>query len=233
MISYIITSKNEPHLQDTVQSLEVNMMEGAEILAEEDDGRGQRAMINKLVAQSKHNIVCKVDAHCCFGPSFDKHLLEDFDDKTVIAPNMFPLDDHLWTINHHNPMSNFAFDTKYIMNHIPNKEEQVHEVMCMQGSFFMVSKQFFYDAELCDESLGSWGSQAVEIGIQTWMNGGRCLTSKKTYYGHVFRHSEKEFPYKRDKAKIDQTYANMRDKFKDLDIRWLIKKFAYPLDHEV
>lgn len=234
MISFIITAKNEPYLEKTIGDLLDNLeTNNAEIIAEEDDGRGQRAMINKLVAQSENDIICKVDAHCTFGPGFDRLLLEDLDERTVIAPALYPLDGETWTINHHNPMHNYAFNTKLIMEHVPSAEGKVVETMCMQGSFFMCHKKFFYEANLCDESLGSWGSQACELGIQTWYNSGRCLTSKKTYYGHVFRHKDTDFPYTRNKEDIDATYNKFINKYKDYDFRWLVEKFNYPLDwHE-
>jgi hypothetical protein len=233
MISFLIPTKNEKHLWDTINSIHDNSRYSNEVLWENDDrGLGQRAIINKLAKQARFPIVAKVDAHCVFGPGFDEALMEDMDEKTVIAPNMYPLDDDLWTVNHHNPMNQFAFDSKFVMHHVENSKEVISETMCMQGSFFMCYKKFLFDANLVDESLGSWGSQAVELGIQTWTNGGRCITSKKTYYGHVFRHDEKDFPYKRDQKKIDETYDRIKRKYKDVDLGWLITKFNHPLDHD-
>lgn len=230
MISFIIPTKNEPHLEKTIESLKENSYYTNEILVEEDTGLGQRGIINKLAKKAKHSIICKVDAHCVFGPDFDKLLLEDLDERSVIAPQVMPLDDVLWTVNHKNKMSNFAFNTDLIMEHLPPTEGMVTETMCMQGSFFMCYKDFYHEAQLCDESLGSWGSQAVELGIQTWYNNGKCLISKKTYYGHVFRHQPTDFPYQRNQQEIDKTYNKFISKYKDVDLGWLVKRFGYPLD---
>lgn len=224
MITFIIPTKKEKHLWDTINSIHDNSHYPNEVLWYEDDGIGQRAIINKLAKQARYYIICKVDAHCSFGPDFDKILLEDLDEKTVIAPVVYPLDEQ-YNINHHNPMSNFIFDKELIMHHAPEKPGLVTTTMCMQGSFFMCYKKFFFDAQLCDESLGSWGHQAAELGIQTWTNGGRCLISKKTYYGHIFRHDEKDFPYKRNKVDIDATHGKMNDKYKNLEIGWLFEQF--------
>lgn len=227
MISFLIPTKNEPYLWDTIHSIEDNSYYKNEILWHEDTGLGQRGIINKLAKEAKHKIVCKVDAHCSFGPDFDKHLLEELEPKMVIAPTLYPLDKDTWALNHHNPMRQFAFDSKFIMHHVPGG---AGETMCMQGSFFMCHKDFFFDANLCDDTLGSWGGQAVELGIQTWTNGGVCKTTDSTFYGHIFRHANEEFPYKRNQKDIDRTYATIVSKYKDLDLGWLIKKFDYPLD---
>jgi len=207
MISFLITSKNEEYLDQTIESLLLNSFHDNEIVSEEDDGRGQRAMINKLASLAKHNIICKVDAHCSFGPDFDKYLLEDLKEKTVIAPILYPLDGETWTVNHHNPMKAFHVDENFVMQHGEG------DTPCMQGSFFMCYKKFFFEANLCDESLGSWGGQAVELGMQTKLNGGECVISDKTYYGHVFRHKDEDFPYERDQKKIDETQAKLVAKY--------------------
>lgn len=228
MISVLITSKNEPYLAKTITDLEENAVTDIEIIAEEDDGRGQRAMLNKLAEQAKGDILIKVDAHCAFGYEFDKILLEDYEDNSIIAPLLFPLYSEHWEVSHHKPMSNFVFDTNLVMQHGGEQPERVHETMCMQGSFFMVSKKNWFDWNLVDESIGSWGCQAVELGLKAWYNGGKCLTSKKTYYGHVFRHSDEEFPYKRNQKEIDKTYERFIKQFKNKDLGWLVEKFNYP-----
>lgn len=229
MISFLITAKNEPHLDKTIESLKQSVTTDIEIIAEEDDGRGQRAMLNKLARQAKGDILCKVDAHCSFAPNFDADLLEDFEENCIIAPQMFPLDPNTWLVNHHNRMSNFAFDSKFVMQHLPEKKSMVNEVMCLQGSFFMLTKKNWFDWDICDESVGSWGCQGVELS-KAWYNNGKCLTSKKTYYGHVFRHTDADFPYERDQKEIDETYKRFVNKYKKHNVGWLVEKFNYPCD---
>lgn len=230
MISILITAKNEPYLQQTIEDIKRNAVGEIEILAENDDGRGQRAMLNKLARQAKGEYLMKVDAHCSFGYGFDVIMLEDMDDKTILAPYLMPLDAEKWIVSHHNKMSSYVFDTDLVMHFAPNNDEPVNETMCLQGSCFMVAKQTYFDWNLCDESLGSWGCQGIELGIKAWNNGGRCLTTKKTYYGHLFRHSEIDFPYKRVQSEIDDTHNKFIKKFKKKDIRWLVERFGYPVD---
>lgn len=222
MISIIIPTKNEPHLWDTIHDVEEHSITKPEILWFEDDGRGQRAICNHLADKAKGDIIVKIDAHCAFGPNFDQILLDHFEDDMVMAPLLYPLDAKTWTVSHHNPMGKFTFDENFVVNHAG---KETGETMCMQGSFFMVTKKNYFDWELCDESLGSWGHQGCEIGIQTWLHGGRCVTINDTYYGHLFRHEDEEFPYTRDHKEIDKTHDLFVKKFSSKDIGWLIKKF--------
>lgn len=228
MISFIITAKNEKYLDKTIEDIATHAETDIEVLSCEDDGRGQRAMINRLVGESDGDIICKVDAHCSFGQGFDRILLEDLDEHTVIAPYLLPLDGETWVTSHHNKMANYVFDENLVMQHAKTEKGMVVETMCLQGSFFMCYKKFFYEAKLCDASIGSWGSCGVELGLQTWYNGGKCLTSKKTYYGHVFRHGDSDFPYRRNQKDIDETYKKFKDKFLNKELGCLIEKFNYP-----
>lgn len=113
MISFLITSKNEPYLDRTIDSIRSNAVSDYEILSEEDDGRGQRGMIDKLAKQANGDIICKVDAHCVFGPEFDKLLLEDLTENTVIAPSLYPWDGQ--NLNHHT--MGICFDTVMMSFH--------------------------------------------------------------------------------------------------------------------
>lgn len=229
-ISVLITSKNEPYLAQTIEDIKANAKGTIEILAEEDDGRGQRAMLNKLAGQAKGKYLLKVDAHCSFGLGFDTIMLEDMDEATIMAPYLMPLDVEKWVVSHHNKMSSYVFDTNLVMHFAPNTDDLINDTMCLQGSCFLVSRETFFKWDLCDETLGSWGHQGVELGIKAWNNGGRCVTTKKTYYGHLFRHTELDFPYKRSQEAIDETHNKFIKKFKTKDIGWLIERFGYPVD---
>lgn len=226
MISFIITAKNEPYLQKTIDDLRENALHDIEVLAQEDTGKGQRATLNELAKRAKYPIVAKVDAHCSFAPDFDDHLLKAFKSDMILAPVCYPLDGKTWTLNHHNPHTGFAFNTQMAVEHVGG----IGESMAMQGSFFMLTKKNWFDWNVCDESIGSWGHQGCELGTAAYKNGGRCYITDETFYGHVFRHTEDDFPYKRDLKEIDRTHARFIERFKNKDIAGLIEKFDYPCD---
>lgn len=230
MISILIPSKNEPYLKQTIEDIERHAEGEIEILAQEDYGIGQRALTNRLAEKAKGEYLMKVDAHCSFAQGFDVEMMKDMDDKTVMAPYLMVLDAENWVVKPHKKSSMYVFDSNLIFQYGEENKEIVNETMCMQGSCFLVSKKAYFDWNLCDESLGSWGQQGVELGIKTWLNGGRCVTTKRTYYGHLFRHSETDFPYKRNQEEIDNTRNLFVKRFKNANLIPIIDKFNYPCD---
>ncbi len=94
----------------------------------------------------------------------------------------------------------------------------------------MVSKDNYWKWLLGDERMPSWGSQGVELGIKAFINGGKCKTTHKTFYGHVFRHTDSEFPYERGMDAGKAANAFMLRHFKNQKIAPLIRAFGYPAD---
>lgn len=193
-LSILIPSRNEPYLEQTLQDIKSKIKGETEILWREDYGIGQRALTNELAREAKGEYIMKCDAHVSFSNGFDTTLLSEIDNKTILAPLLLVLDPITWQVNGKKQMAQFRFDKDFVMQHV---DGDVGETMCLQGSCWVVSKENYWKWSLCDETLGSWGGQAVELGIKAWINGGVCKTTRSAYYGHVFRHSDREFPYDR------------------------------------
>lgn len=232
MISIIIPYKNEPYIKQTVLDVDENAVGDIEILIGDDgeESIGQRAMMNKLARQAKGDYIMKLDAHCSMGPGFDKILMEDMRDNWIVAPYLMALNPETWKIRQDKTMASFVFDTNMVMQHSFNNQELLQETMCLQGSCFLVSAENYWNWNLCDEELGSWGGQGVELGIKAYLNGGACYTNKNTYYGHWFRTEEEAFPYKRDMAEIQKSQAKVIEKLRTKEIAPLIRKWNYPCD---
>jgi hypothetical protein len=232
MISVIIPSKNEPYLQQTVEDIKRNAVTDIEVLVGDDAvlKLGQRGVMNHLARTVKGEYILKTDAHCSFGPGFDEILLKDIKDNEIVAPFLLPLNAEQWSPASNNRHAGYIFDTNLVMHHAPITNELMQETMCLQGSFFLTKTENYWNWNLCDESLGSWGGQGVEIGIKAFLNGGRCVTNKKTYYLHLFRHKEEDFPYERKQEDIDASHAQVLSKLKTQAIAPLIEKWNYPLD---
>jgi hypothetical protein len=227
MISILIPSRNEPYLQRTIQDIREHAETDIEILTEEDPGIGQRALTNKLCKQAKGEFVFKVDAHCSFSQGFDRVLLESMDDKTIMAPYLLILDAERWEVRNKPTASRYYFDRDFVMQYDTQDTEMLSETMCLQGSAWMISRENYWKWNVCDESYGSWGSQAVELGIQAYLNGGRCVTNKNCYYGHLFRTKDEDFPYERDHEQMRRTNAEIKRRFEG-KIDGLIEKFNHP-----
>lgn len=232
MISIIIPSYNEPHLQDTVDDIKRHAVTPIEILVGLDDEEriGQRAQMNKMARKAKGEYIMKCDAHVSFGPGFDKILLEDIEGNHIVAPYLLVLDAEKWKVRPDKKTSSYVFDSQLIMHYGEENKDPLNRTMCLQGSCFMTRTANYWDWNLCDESLGSWGGQAAELGIKAYLNGGICVTNKRTYYGHVFRHFEEDFPYKRDKAAIDASHQAIVQKLCTKEIAGLVREFDYPCD---
>jgi len=86
------------------------------------------------------------------------------------------------------PQFKYFEDWKHRPEYIKDKKEkQLTETMSLQGSCFMVTREKYNELNLCDEALGSWGSQGIEVACKTWLSGGRVLVNHNTWYAHLFR----------------------------------------------
>lgn len=247
-LSILIPSREEKYLQRTIDDILTHSEAKTEILVGLDgwdthitgDSRvwviksppiGQRAMTNTLAEYSNARYLLKIDAHCTFSQGFDRILLESADDKSIIAPYLLKLDEETWQPIPKPASSQYCFDTNLIFQYHREAENDklITPTMCLQGSAWLISRKNYWDWDICDEKLGSWGSQGVELGVKAYLNKGRCLTNKKCYYAHLFREKEEDFPYKRDKSAILQTTNAVREQFIG-KVGGLVKKFGYPAD---
>ena len=116
-----------------------------------------------------------------------------------------------------------------------DKEELGYtETMSLQGSCFMCTREKYWELELCDEKLGNWGNQGIEVAAATWLSGGRVLVNHNTWYAHLFRTQGKDFgfPWPVSGREAQKTKDNVQDKFWNCkhpkQIRptsWLVERF--------
>lgn len=60
--------------------------------------------------------------------------------------------------------------------------------MEFQGSCWFMSKAHFERMGFMRiEGYSGWGQEAEELGLTTWLHGGRVLTNKLTYYCHLHK----------------------------------------------
>ena len=107
------------------------------------------------------------------------------------------------------------------------------ETMSIQGSCFMVTREKYFELELCDEKHGSWGQQGVEVACKTWLSGGKVIVSKKTWYAHMFRTQGGDFSFPYPNPGISKARKYSRDLWLNNKwdkaihpLSWLIDKFA-------
>jgi len=114
------------------------------------------------------------------------------------------------------------------------KETGLTESMSLQGSFFMLTREKYWELNICDEDFGSWGSQGIEVAVKTWLSGGKVMINHDTWYGHMFRTQGGDFgfPYPMKDRKVKENRAFTKDLFFNNKwdkavhpLSWLIKKF--------
>ena len=122
----------------------------------------------------------------------------------------------------------------------PEYKEQLKtgftETMSLQGSCFMCLRENYWKYEVCDETLGNWGNQGIEIACATWLTGHRVLCNHNTWYAHMFRTQGGDFgfPWSGIKGQsTEDTKKNVKDKYWNFKhpkqiypVEWLVKKFA-------
>ena len=111
-------------------------------------------------------------------------------------------------------------------------ETGLTETMSVAGSCWMMTKDKYFELDVCDEEWGFWGSQGIEVACKTWLSGGRVLVNHHTWYAHLSRPGI-GFPYRLDRkhpfhAKKMARDILLSDKWDKAihPMSWLVDKFA-------
>jgi glycosyltransferase involved in cell wall biosynthesis len=116
----------------------------------------------------------------------------------------------------------------------PEGQGEITETMSLQGSCWMLTREKYWELNVCDENFGSWGSQGIEVAVKTWLSGGAVIVNKKTWYAHMFRTQGGDFgfPYPISGSQQEHAKSFARDLFFnnkwDKQVRpfsWLVEKF--------
>lgn len=148
--------------------------------------------------------------------------------------------DIVWTAKRSPNSVSFCFDStphfQYFGEYSKRPEGQgdVSETMSIQGSCFMLTREKYWELNICDENFGSWGSQGIEVACKTWLSGGKVMVNKKTWYAHMFRTQGGDFgfPYPLSGRQTEQAKSYARDLFFNnkwdkqiYPLSWLVERF--------
>jgi len=106
--------------------------------------------------------------------------------------------------------------------------------MSFIGACWFMYRQRYWDLDGLDEKHGSWGQVGTEMACKTWLSGGKLLTSKKTWFAHMFRtkHPGFGFPYKmsgnqQEKAReySQDIWLNNKWPKQKYPLEWLVERF--------
>lgn len=138
------------------------------------------------------------------------------------------------------PEPHFQYMNEYKRR--PEYKEMLEETgttqsMSLQGSCFMLTRDKYWELNICDEGFGSWGSQGIEVAVKTWLSGGEVRIAHNTWYAHLFRTQGGDFgfPYPQSGRQVDHAKKTAKKLFFDgkwdkakYPVSWLVEKF-WPL----
>ena len=113
----------------------------------------------------------------------------------------------------------------------------LRETMSIQGSCFMLTKEKYFELDICSEEFHSWGQQGVEVACKTWLSGGRVIVNMRTWDAHMFRTKGGDFgfPYSNPQNKVNENRELSRELFQrdkwplaTRKFQWLLDKFNPP-----
>lgn len=115
----------------------------------------------------------------------------------------------------------------------PEAQVELIETMSFIGACFLMERKRFFAIDCLDEQHGSWGQFGTEIACKSWLSGGKVITSKKTWFAHMFRTGNfrgafggnGSFPYHLSQEQVDHARAYSRDFW--LNDKW--PKAIHPL----
>lgn len=140
-----------------------------------------------------------------------------------------------------NPQStSYCFDSEPHFQYFKGYKERpeykppLTETMSLQGSCFMLTRDKYFELNICDESFGSWGSQGIEVAVKTWLSGGKVIVNHNTWYAHMFRTQGGDFgfPYQISGRQVGRAKGLAKDIFfnnkwpkQKYPLSWLLEKF--------
>lgn len=120
----------------------------------------------------------------------------------------------------------------------PECQGQLIETMSFIGACMFCERDRYWELEGLDEGHGSWGQFGTEIACKSWLSGGKLITSKNTWFAHMFRTGNflsggTTWPYPITQKEIEaaREYSKniwLNDKWPKakLPLKWLIDHFA-------
>ena len=212
--------------------------------------RGMRWGINAAAGVAKGDYLLKCDAHCSFQEGFDEVLKADCEGNWIVIPRRDRLDAENWC---RQETSKPAIDLHFLSCPITNPDGysmhghiwperdrerlavEIDETMSFQGSCWFMDRRHFFDrlGGMSEVGYGTFTQEPTEIGMKTWLGGGKIMVNKKTTYLHLHKGKTygRGWHQDRDEVKAGHLYSArfwMGDEWPErvYDMDWLIDRFA-------
>lgn len=217
-----------------------------------DKPLGMRVCSNDALAIAEGDYLMKCDAHSIFDEGFDLKLIADCEDDWLVIPRRYAIIGDQWVVNgNKGPVDYEHFNYPYYKPpHIglytirwrKRRDRRrdpcylIDDNMTFQGSCWFTTMSHFrnvigrFDAEY----FGMWAGEPQEIGMKTWLSGGRVVTNKKTWHAHLYK-GKRFKAYGRSKGDVRVGMARvvdywMNDRWEGRrdgrDFEWLVDRFS-------
>lgn len=170
--------------------------------------RGMRPSINEAVAIAQGDYLLKLDGHCMVERGFDEVLKSECEPDWLVIPRRLSLDPIKWGIkdNGKGPVDyhylSWPFEagrpgaglhgTVWKERARERQHLLLDEEMSSQGSCWFCDRRHWSTMGPMDAGrYGNFVQEMQEIGLKTWLSGGKMMVNKKTSYAHL--HKGKEF----------------------------------------
>ena len=219
---------------------------------------GMRASVNAAARIATGKYLLKCDAHTAFGKGFDEILKKDCEDNWISVPSKYSLEAEKWE-RFRGPVDYMYLTFPYVEDdqfgyglhgkkwkgllgftgswwdrEKEKKDILIDDLMIFQGSCWFMHKTHFFNIGGEDEKLFKWGQEAPEIGLKTWLSGGRVVVNKKTWFAHWHKDERGFTASNREKRETMirscHYWMNNRWPGQKHDIKWFIDKFR-PLEN--
>ena len=216
--------------------------------------QGMRPAINAGMECATGEWLMKLDAHCGVSEGWDLVLKAECDADEVVVPRRLRLDPFTWTLTdqHKVPIDahylSYPFErpgdascglhgTKWDARSKARAHVLVDEEMSSQGSCWFTSRRH-WEGRLRPMDVVRYGNfiqEFQEIGLRTWLSGGRCLVNKKCWYAHWHKgkHGRGYFISKSEQAfgadaatRYWMTDAWPTSEGRVRTLQWLVERFS-------
>lgn len=211
--------------------------------------RGMRACINAAVGVSRGEYLMKSDAHIKFSEGFDEVLKANCADDWVVIPRRKRLDAENWDIQDvHKPDVDYEYLsyplwkedaepglhgtiwTQRIRERFGKPEYEIDDNPSFQGScYFLTRKHWDRIGGMPEEGYYGFQGEPQQIGMKTWLSGGRVVINKLAHVAHLHKGSKygRMYSVNRDEIKAGNTFSTrfwMGDKWSEAKytMEWFI-----------
>lgn len=155
---------------------------------------GIRSSLNRLADASSGDYILKFDAHCLPCNGFDEILLHRIQEDEVVVARRYTLDLKTWKpipriVDYYylscpwtHPRSLMMQSCPWISRTEAWSDKPIDELMCFQGSMWMMSRAHWNWLGGLSEGLDF--AEHHEISMKTWLGGRRVVVNKNAWYAH-------------------------------------------------